>query len=63
MEEILASPRNGGYGLARGYRNPGDPFPKTRRVVVSMNVNQQGYKIFKPVRPLGWVLVEMTPAP
>lgn len=41
------------YRLARGKRRQGDPFPKSRRVVL----DGQG----QPIVPLGWVLVEMTP--
>jgi len=43
----------GRYRLARGRRERGDPFPKSRRVVV----NAQG----RPAAPLGWVLIEMKP--
>lgn len=39
------------YRLARGRRRPGDPFPKSRRVVVN--------KAGRPVAPLGWVLIEV----
>ncbi len=41
------------YRLARGKRQKGDPFPRSRRVVL----NAQGH----PVAPLGWVLIEMKP--
>ena len=41
------------YRLARGQRQRGDPFPKSRRVVL----DEQG----RPVAPLGWVLIEMKP--
>jgi len=41
------------YRLARGKRQPGDPFPRSRRVVL----DGQG----RPVAPLGWVLIEMKP--
>jgi CRISPR-associated protein Csm5 len=41
------------YRLARGRRQRGDPFPKSRRVVL----NVQG----RPVAPLGWLLIEMKP--
>ena len=41
------------YRLARGRRQHGDPFPKSRRVVLGT----QG----QPVAPLGWVLIEMKP--
>lgn len=38
------------YGLARGKRRSGDPFPKSRRVVL----DQQG----QPAASLGWLLIE-----
>lgn len=41
------------YRLARGKRQRGDPFPKSRRVVL----DAQG----RPVVPLGWLLIEMKP--
>lgn len=41
----------GRYRLARGSRQRGDPFPKSRRVAL----DGQG----RPVAPLGWVLIEM----
>ncbi|MCP4538874.1 MAG: type III-A CRISPR-associated RAMP protein Csm5 [Chloroflexi bacterium] len=41
------------YRLARGKRQRGDPFPRSRRVVL----DTQG----QPVAPLGWVLIEMKP--
>ncbi len=43
----------GQYGLARGKRHSGDPFPKSRRVAI----DSQG----RPAAPLGWVLIEMKP--
>ncbi|HEY75205.1 MAG TPA: type III-A CRISPR-associated RAMP protein Csm5 [Thermoflexia bacterium] len=58
MEGILRSRRAGGYGIARGRRRPGDPFPKSRRVAVRITPGQ-GRAIEKPAAPLGWVLVEM----
>jgi len=51
MEGILAPRRSGGYGIARGNRRPGDPFPKSRRVLVDAGG--------RPQSPLGWVVVEM----
>jgi CRISPR-associated protein Csm5 len=41
------------YRLARGRRQRGDPFPKSRRVVL----DAQG----RPVAPWGWLLMEMKP--
>lgn len=45
-EDVIRS-----YRLARGQRRRGDPFPKSRRVVVD------GQN--RPRNPLGWVLLEM----
>ncbi|HOT92917.1 MAG TPA: type III-A CRISPR-associated RAMP protein Csm5 [Anaerolineae bacterium] len=59
MESILRSPREGGYGLARGTRRPGDPFPKSRRVLVQVQRAPDGRTHETPLYPLGWVLVEM----
>lgn len=47
------------YRLARGRRQPGDPFPKSRRVLVSFAQDSQGRRRETPASPLGWVLVEM----
>ena len=41
------------YRLARGKRQKGDPFPKSRRVAL----DAQG----RSIAPLGWVLIEMKP--
>ena len=41
------------YRLARGRRQHGDPFPRSRRVVL----DKQG----QPIAPLGWVQVDMKP--
>lgn len=59
MEAILRSPRDGGYGLARGKRRTGDAFPKSRRVLVQVQRSQDGRMQEIPLYPLGWVLVEM----
>jgi CRISPR-associated protein Csm5 len=58
MESIVRSPREGGYGLARGRRRQGDPFPKSRRVLVRVQRSQDGRVQEIPLCPLGWVLVE-----
>jgi CRISPR-associated protein Csm5 len=55
LEQVI---RN--YRLARGPRQPGDPFPKSRRVVVAIVQDKQGQQRETPASPLGWVLVEMT---
>lgn len=47
------------YRLARGKRRPGDPFPKSRRVLVQVQRSQGGRAMETPHSPLGWVLVEM----
>jgi CRISPR-associated protein Csm5 len=47
------------YKLARGKRQSGDPFPKSRRVLVKVEQSPNGQKREIPVVPLGWVLVEM----
>jgi len=61
MEGILRPPREGGYGLARGRRQPGDPFPRSRRVVVKVARGPDSQVRESPVAPLGWVLVELRP--
>ena len=62
MESILRSPRDGGYGLTRGRRQAGDPFPKSRRVVVKVARGPQGELSERPAAPFGWALVEMREA-
>ena len=47
------------YRMARGRREEGDPFPKSRRMVVSFNRAADGRVAETPGSPLGWVLVEM----
>jgi len=47
------------YRLARGKRKPGDPFPKSRRVLVQVQRSPDGRIVETPRLPLGWVLVEM----
>ena len=54
MERLLRD-----FRLARGKRRTGDPFPKSRRVVVQTNRDRQGRPGTNPVTPLGWCLVEM----
>ncbi|MCX7855690.1 MAG: type III-A CRISPR-associated RAMP protein Csm5 [Anaerolineae bacterium] len=58
LEGILRSPREGGYGIARGRRRPGDPFPKSRRVVTQVQRAPDGRTLERPVAPLGWIWVE-----
>ncbi|MEJ5310510.1 MAG: type III-A CRISPR-associated RAMP protein Csm5 [Anaerolineae bacterium] len=59
METIVRHPKEGGYGLARGQRKPGDPFPKSRRVLVQVQRGPDGRTVEIPHSPLGWVLVEI----
>ena len=54
MERIVRD-----FRLARGRRQPGDPFPKSRRVVVQISRDRQGRPVETPATPLGWCLVEM----
>lgn len=54
MEALLQD-----YKLARGKRQRGDPFPKSRRVLVKVERPPNGQVREIPVVPLGWVLVEM----
>ena len=54
MERIVRD-----FRLARGRRQPGDPFPKSRRVVVQIGRDRQGSPVERPVAPLGWCLIEM----
>ncbi len=59
LEGILRPPKAGGYGIARGRRQPGDPFPKSRRVIVQIHRAPDGRIIQeRPVAPLGWMWVE-----
>lgn len=54
MERIVRD-----YRLARGRREPGDPFPKSRRVAVAFARSREGRIHEQPAPPLGWCLVEM----
>ncbi|GAB4434053.1 MAG: hypothetical protein Kow0031_15700 [Anaerolineae bacterium] len=54
MERII-----GDYRLAKGRREKGDPFPKSRRVTVGVVKDRQGRRQQRPAVPLGWVLLEM----
>lgn len=59
MEGILRSRREGGYGIARGNRRPGDPFPRSRRVVMEVRRTRDGRVYERPASPMGWMLVEL----
>lgn len=61
MESIVCSSNQGGYGLARGRRQPGDPFPKSRRVLVQVQRAPDGSMHEIPIAPPGWVLLELQP--
>lgn len=54
MERIVRD-----FRLARGRRQRGDPFPKSRRVVVQISRDRQGRPVERPATPFGWCLVEM----
>lgn len=54
MEHIIRE-----YRLARGRRQHGDPFPKSRRVAVSARRDANGRLQVTPSSPLGWAFVEM----
>ena len=56
MEDILQE-----YRMARGSRQAGDPFPKSRRVVVSVRRGPEGQIQESAEAPLGWALVELKP--
>jgi len=56
MEKLIAQ-----YGLARGRRQRGEPFPRSRRVAMAHARDQQGRHSEAPAYPLGWVLMEMAP--
>ncbi|HXF69996.1 MAG TPA: type III-A CRISPR-associated RAMP protein Csm5 [Thermoflexus sp.] len=58
LEGILRPPQQGGYGIARGRRQPGDPFPKSRRVVVQVRRAPDGRAVEQPAAPLGWMWIE-----
>jgi CRISPR-associated protein Csm5 len=49
----------GNYRLARGKRQKGDPFPKSRRVAMSAVRDRQGQAEWRPAAPLGWLVVEI----
>lgn len=46
------------YRMSRGNRHSGDPFPKSRRVVILTQKQPDGRTFATPVRPMGWLLVE-----
>ena len=51
------------YKLARGRRQRGDPFPRSRRNVVQVIKDKSGRLRQQPGVPLGWVLLEMKERP
>lgn len=54
MEDLVRK-----FRLGRGKRQKGDPFPKSRRVVVQVSKDRSGRTVERPIRPWGWCLVEM----
>ncbi len=50
------------FRMARGQRQPGDPFPKSRRAVMRRQSGNGDQTIETPAAPLGWVLVELKSA-
>lgn len=54
MERIIQD-----FRLARGRRQPGDPFPKSRRVAVALARAQNGQVTETAATPFGWALMEM----
>lgn len=54
MEYLIST-----YRLARGRRQAGDPFPKSRRAIVRVVKDKQGHTQQRPSIPLGWVLLEL----
>jgi CRISPR-associated protein Csm5 len=54
MERIIRD-----YRLARGSREHGDPFPKSRRAAAALRRAPNGRFLETPATPLGWALVEM----
>lgn len=54
MERIIQD-----FRLARGRRQPGDPFPKSRRVAVAFARAQNGQVTETAATPFGWALMEM----
>ena len=54
MEYILYQ-----YHMTKGERETGDPFPRSRRAAFRLQRAPDGSVMEIPVRPLGWVLVDM----
>ncbi len=54
MERVIVD-----YRLAKGERERGDPFPKSRRVVMRFSRDAQGNVSETPARPLGWALMRL----
>ncbi|MGC9400670.1 MAG: type III-A CRISPR-associated RAMP protein Csm5 [Anaerolineae bacterium] len=47
------------YRLTRGKRRRGDPFPKSRRVLVQVRRGPGGQIVERPIASIGWLLLEM----
>ncbi|GAP62851.1 hypothetical protein ARMA_1274 [Ardenticatena maritima] len=56
MEQIISK-----YRLARGKRQHGDPFPKSRRVAVHIDRDPSGRVHEEARAPLGWCVVTLLP--
>lgn len=58
MEAVIA---NRDYHMSRGKRRSGDPFPKSRRVIISRTEMPDGRHNDIPGAPLGWLLLTLEP--
>ena len=47
------------YRMTKGERESGDPFPRSRRAAFRLQRTTDGSVVETPVRPLGWILVDM----
>ncbi|MGC9523581.1 MAG: type III-A CRISPR-associated RAMP protein Csm5 [Anaerolineae bacterium] len=57
MEDVISR-----YKLARRPRERGDPFPKSRRVLVGVHQTHDGRRLERPQSTVGWVLLELSKA-
>lgn len=46
------------FRIARGIRDPGDPFPFSRQVAVISKRDDNGSLVDIPALPVGWVLIQ-----
>lgn len=49
------------YRMTRGNFQPGDPFPKSRRIMLLTSKQPDGRWVSEPARPMGWVLLTFSP--